>query len=299
MSEYQTIVYSTAEQIATITLNRPDKLNAANDELLEEFVMAIDEAEADDDVRVIIVCGNGRVFCAGADLSQGNGAFTSAQKKDLGNSIYLPDGSVDYSHPGVRDRAGPVSLRLFRCLKPVIAAVHGAAVGVGATMLLAMDVRFAANDTRLGFVFTRRGIVPEGASTWFLQRLVGLTKSLEWCISGRFVSAHEALECGLFKSLHTLDDLLPAAHAYARDIIENTSPVAVGLTKQMILHMAGADHPMEAHRLESRGVFCRAQSEDAKEGVRSFLEKDTPNFPDRISRDMPDYFPWWKEPEYF
>ncbi|MBS3651989.1 crotonase/enoyl-CoA hydratase family protein [Pseudaminobacter sp. 19-2017] len=296
---FENILYSVDDRIATIALNRPDRLNAVSEAMIDEIIAALDRADTDDDVRVVVVRANGRLFCAGADLSQGASTFDYDSRAVGGSdSPVRPDGSVDYSHEKVRDGAGRLTLRLYRGLKPVIGAIHGAAVGVGITMTLAMDARFAAADTRFGMVFTRRGIVPEGASTWFLQRIVGLDRALDWCLTGRIISASEALEAGLVRSLHTADELLPAAYAYAREIAVNTAPVSVALTRQMLWQMAGARHPMEAHRLDSRGVYARGRSDDAREGVSSFLEKRPPTFPNRVSRDMPDYFPWWDEPEY-
>jgi len=296
---FDTILYSVEDKIATITLNRPQQLNAVNDHMIDELIAALDEADRDDDVRVVIVNGAGRIFCAGADLSAGEKAFDyDSQIHEPSDSPVRSDGSVDYSHERVRDGAGRLTLRLYRALKPVIAAIHGAAVGVGVTMTLAMDARLATSDARFGLVFTRRGIVPEGASTWFLPRIVGLERALDWCLTGRMVAAQEALDSKLVRSLHSQDDLLRAAHVYAREIIENTSPVSVALTRQMLWRMAAVDHPMIAHRLDSRGVYARGRSADAREGVASFLEKRKPNFPDRVSRDMPEFFPWWNEPDY-
>ena len=293
------VAYSAADGIATIRLNRPDKLNAVNAGMIAALIEAIDRAEADDAVGAIIVAGNGKHFCAGADMSSGAGTFDYESLGDQpGASPVRPDGTIDYGNPAVRDGAGLLTLRLYRCLKPVIGAIHGAAVGVGVTMTLAMDVRIATEDARFGFVFTRRGIVPEGASTWFLQRIVGLPTALDWCLSGRIFPAQEALEKGLVRSLHHPDDLIGAATAYARELVDNTSPVSVALTRQMLWRMAGADHPMEAHRLDSRGVYARGRTDDAREGVASFLEKRVPRFPGRVSRDMPDFFPWWKERDY-
>lgn len=295
---FESILYSVEHRIATITLNKPDKLNAVSDDMVSEIVRALDAADADDDVRVIVFAGSGRLFCAGADLSMGDRTFDYDQQSAGGASPVREDGSIDYSHPKVRDGAGFITLRILQCVKPVLAAIHGAAVGVGVTMTLAMDARFASDDTRFGLVFTRRGIVPEGASTWFLQRIVGLKTALDWCLTGRMVAAQEALSAGLVNSLHARDDLLPAVYAYAREIAENTSPVSVALTRQMIWRMAGADHPMAAHRLDSRGVYSRGRSADAREGVASFLEKRKPQFTDTVSGEMPDYYPWWTEPTY-
>jgi enoyl-CoA hydratase/carnithine racemase len=293
---YETILYSVEDRVATIALNRPDQLNTVGERMIDEIVAALDEADADDRVRAVLFVGKGRLFCAGADLSAGEKTFDYGSQGS--DAPRRPDGGIDYSDARVRDGAGRLTLRIYRSLKPVIAAIHGAAVGVGVTMTLAMDARFAAADTRFGLVFTRRGIVPEGASTWFLPKLVGLDRALDWCLTGRIFSAQEALAGGLVRSLHTPEELLPAAYAYAREIADNTSAVSVALTRQMIWRMAGADHPMEAHKVDSRGVYARGRTADAREGVMSFLEKRKPNFPDRVSKDMPDYFPWWREPEY-
>lgn len=296
---YETILYEVADKIATITFNRPDKLNAMNERMIHEVIAALDEADADDAVRAVVITGKGRVFCAGADLSGGAKTFDYENQGDQeGGSPVRPDGSINYSHANVRDGGGLLTLRLYRNLKPVIGAIQGAAVGGGMSLTLPMDVRFATTDARFGFVFTRRGIVPEGASAWFLQRIVGLERALDWCLAGRMVSAQEALEARLVRSLHAPEDLLPAAYAYAREIADNTSAVSVALTRHMLWRLAAADHPMAAHKLDSRGVYARGRSADAREGVTSFLEKRKPNFPDRVSRDMPDFFPWWEEPDY-
>jgi enoyl-CoA hydratase/carnithine racemase len=257
--------------------------------MINEIIAALDEADGNDEVRAIVFTGNGRIFCAGADLSAGDKTLDyESQGSDPEDTPIRSGGSIDYTHPRVRDGAGRLTLRLYR----------GAAVGVGVTMTLAMDVRLASTDARFGLVFTCRGIVPEGASTWFLQRIVGLERALDWCLTGRLFHAEEALEARLVRSLHAPEDLLPAAYAYAREITENTSPISVALTKQMLWRMAGADHPMAAHRIDSRGVYSRGRSADAREGVASLLEKRQLAFPDLVSRDMPDFYPWWEEPEY-
>jgi enoyl-CoA hydratase/carnithine racemase len=208
------------------------------------------------------------------------------------------DGSADYSNEAVRDSAGRVTLRIFESLKPVIGAINGAAVGVGITMTLAMDFRVAANTAKIGFVFTRRGIVPEGASSWFLPRLVGISRALEWSMTGRIMNAAEAYEGGLVRSLHESGELLPAAYALAHEIVDNTAPVSVALTRQMFWRSLGQAHPMEAHRIDSRGVYARGASKDAAEGVTSFLSKRSPVYSDAVSTDMPDFFPWWTNPPY-
>ncbi|MWB78208.1 enoyl-CoA hydratase [Pseudooceanicola sp. 216_PA32_1] len=293
---FSTIAYEIEDGIARICLNRPDKMNAMNNAMRDDILAALDRAIGDDAVRVILFHGAGRMYCAGADLSAG--AATFDYDGAGGTGPVRQDGTIDYAHPEVRDGAGLITLKIFDAPKPVIAAVHGAAVGVGSTMLAAMDARFAADDTRFGFVFTRRGIVPEGASTWFLTRIVGLPTALDWCLSGRVFPASEALERGFVRSLHPADEVLDAALDYARDLAAQTAPVSVALTRQMLWKMAGAAHPMEAHKLDSRGVYARGRMADAREGVSSFLEKRDAAFTDRVSADMPDYYPWWDEPPY-
>ena len=301
--DFQEILYDVADGVLTITLNRPDKLNAFTGRMALELIAAFDRADADDAVRAIIVTGAGRAFCAGADLSQGAATFDYDQRGDrpdkaARSSPVRADGSIDYAHANVRDSGGKVTLRIFQCLKPVIAAVNGPAVGIGVTMQLAMDMRLASDTARFGFVFARRGIVPEAASSWFLPKLVGISKALEWCYSGRIFDAAEAKDGGLVRSVHASADLLPAAVALAREIADNAAPVSVALTRQMLWRMAGAEHPMAAHRVDSRAIYARGRQGDAKEGVMSFLEKRPAVFPDTVSADMPDFFPWWDEPDY-
>lgn len=283
--------------IATITLDRPDKLNAFTGVMMTEMIAAFDETDANDQVKAVIVTGRGRAFCAGADLSAG--AATFDYEKLGGARSANPtreDGSIDWTHPATRDGGGQVTMRIFRSLKPVIAAVNGPAVGIGATMQLAMDMRLASDTARFGFVFARRGIVPEAGSSWFLSKLVGLPQALEWCMTGRVFDAAEAEKGGLTRSTHAPDDLLPAARALALEIAENTAPVSVALTRQMLWRMAGAPSPWDAHRLDSRMVYMRGRSGDAKEGVVSFLEKRKPAYPDTVSQHMPEnVFPWWDE----
>jgi enoyl-CoA hydratase/carnithine racemase len=287
-SDYSEVSYRVENAIATITLNRPDKMNAFTPVMMGEMIEALDAADADDRVRAVVITGAGKAFCAGADLKpqDGGGPFTSDETVD------------DLSDHRVRDTGGRLTLRLFEMHKPVIAAINGAAVGIGATMTLAMDVRLANEDARFGFVFARRGIVPEAASSWFLPRLVGLQRALEWCMTGRIFDAGEAQDAGLVLGVKSADELLPAAYALAREIAENSAPVSVALTRQMLWRMAGESHPMAAHRIDSRGVYRRSRSSDAKEGVASFLEKRLPNYEDKVSRDMPDFYPWWQEEEY-
>src|SRR6201747_812780 len=293
---YETIKYEGSEQILTITLNRPDKLNAFNAAMMTEMIAAFDAADKDDDVRAIIVTGAGRGFCAGADLSSGANTFDRDARR--GPVKRLADGKVDYSDPQARDGGGQVTLRIFKCLKPVIAAVNGPAVGIGVTMLLAMDIRIASEAARFGFVFSQRGIVPEASSSCSLPRLVGIAQALEWCYTGRVFPAHEALAGRLVSKVVTADELLAAARALASDIAAKTAPVSVALIRQMMWRMLGADDPMEAHKVDSRGIYARGRSDDVKEGVVSFLEKRPANFKNKVSTDMPDYFPWWEEREY-
>jgi enoyl-CoA hydratase/carnithine racemase len=277
--EYNQIRYDVSEQIATITLDRPEQLNAFTNTMLREMIDAFDRVDADDDVRAVIVTGAGRGFCAGADLSAGGETFSRG-------------GSDEQSDVGVpRDGGGMVALRIFECLKPVIAAINGPAVGVGITMTLPMDIRLAGASAKIGFVFARRGIVPEACSSWFLPRLVGISKAAEWCYSGRVFDAAEALAGGLVRSVHEPEDLLPAARAIAAEIAVNTAPVSVALTRKMLWTMLTADHPMEAHRVDSRAILERGRSADTREGVESFLAKRQPTFPDRVSDGLPDVFP--------
>jgi enoyl-CoA hydratase/carnithine racemase len=284
--DYEQIVYAVADGVATITLHRPDHLNAFTGTMMHELIDAFDRVDADDAVRAVIVTGAGRGFCAGADLSAGVSTFARG-----GSDIATPVGVP-------RDGGGMVSLRVFRCLKPVIAAINGPAVGVGITMTLPMDIRLMSTRAKIGFVFARRGIVPEAASSWFLPRLVGISTAAEWCYTGRLVQPEEARERGLVRSVHEPDDLLPAATAIAREIADNTAPVSVALTRQMLWRMLGADHPMVAHRVDSRAILERGRTADAAEGVTSFLEKRPPQFPVRVSEGLPDVFPGWTEPDF-
>jgi len=289
--EFSTLLYGVDAGIATITLHRPEKLNAFTAQMRDDLVAAFDATDADDDVRVVIVTGAGRAFCAGADLSTGGKTFDFAARGDAARDMHKV-GEV------YRDGGGLVTLRIFRSLKPVIGAINGAAVGIGVTMQLPMDIRMASTDARFGFVFARRGITPEAASSWFLPRLVGMQTALEWCFTGRVFGAQEARERGLVRSLHAPDELLPAARALAREIADNTAPVSVALARQMLWRMAGAEHPMLAHRIDSRAIQSRGQADDAREGVNSFLEKRAPIYPDKVSTDMPAFFPWWEEPAF-
>ena len=283
---FETLRYAVEDGVATITLHRPEQLNAFTAQMMQDLIAAFDATDADDNVRAVIVTGSGRAFCAGADLSGGSSTFDFEKRYGA---------KPDTAH---RDGGGRVSLRIFRSLKPVIGAVNGAAVGVGVTMQLPMDIRLASTDAKFGFVFARRGITPEAASSWFLSRVVGISTALEWCYTGRVFSAQEAFERGLVRSLHAPDDLLPAARAIAREIADNAAPVSVAISRQLIWRMAGASHPMEAHKLDSRAIQSRGRSADVKEGVSAFLEKRPAAFPDRVSADMPDFFEWGGEPPF-
>jgi enoyl-CoA hydratase/carnithine racemase len=304
MADRQETILEIADGIATLTLNRPDKLNAFTGRMMHEIISAFDETDARDDVKVVIVTGAGRAFCAGADLSAGAKTFDyDAREDDTSSragqdSPVRADGTVDYSHEGVRDGGGRVTLRIFESLKPVIGAINGPGVGIGITMQLPMDIRIASDAAKFGFVFARRGIVPEACSSWFLPRLVGISRAMEWCATGRVFGAQEALEGGLVRQVVPPEQLMPTAIALAREIADNTAPVSVALTRQMLWRMLGADHPMEAHKLDSRAIYARGRQGDAKEGVVSFLEKRPASYPDKVSANMPDFFPWWSERIY-
>ena len=288
---FETLLYAVEDGIATITLNRPEKLNAFNTQMMQDMIAAFDETDADDAVRAVIVTGAGRGFCAGADLGGGAQTFDYAARGGADREARTVGGAQ-------RDGGGLLTLRLFNSLKPIISACNGPAVGVGVTMQLAMDIRLASTEARYGFVFARRGLNPEAASSWFLPHLVGVQTALEWCYTGRVFPASEAHEKGLVRSLHAPDELLPAARALAREIADNTAPVSVAITRQLIWRMAGAAHPMDAHRADSRGIQMRGGSGDAKEGVMSFLEKRPAAYPDRVSTDLPNIWPHWDEPEF-
>jgi enoyl-CoA hydratase/carnithine racemase len=297
---YATLLYEVTDGIATITMNRPDVFNAQNPQMMQELIDAFDQTDADDQVRVVIVTGAGKAFCGGADLSQGADIFDK-DKPIAGRATRnhrRPDGSFDYSHEDARDGGGKLALRIFDSLKPVIGAINGAGVGVGASMVLPMDIRIASDKGRLGFVYARRGIVFECCSSWFLPRVVGIARAMEISLSGRILPAAELKDAGLVSEVVAPDALLPRAQAIAREIADNTAPVSIALMRQMAWRSLGMSHPMEAHRIESRGICTRGASADAKEGVASFMDKRLPDFPCRVSSDMPDYFPWWDEPTY-
>jgi enoyl-CoA hydratase/carnithine racemase len=283
--DFEEILYEVEDHVLTITLNRPERLNAFTPTMGRELIEALDAADADDDVRAVVVTGAGRGFCAGADLERGGSTFDWSERHAAGEEV-------------PRDGGGRISLRIFDCLKPVIAAINGPAVGVGITMTLPMDVRLAAEGAKIGFVFARRGIVPEACSSWFLPRIVGISQAMEWVTTGRVFSAEEALAGGLVRSVHSPDDVLGAARDLAREIADNSAPVSVALARRMMWTMLGASHPMDAHRADSRAMFSRGQSADAVEGVTSFLEKRDAAFTDSVSAGLPDILPWLEEPAF-
>ena len=283
--DYKTILYAVDDGVLTITLNRPEAMNAFNRDMMHEMMDALDKADADDDVRAIIVTGAGRAFCAGADLASGGDTFNSDARSDRESGLN-------------RDGGGLLTLRIYECKKPIIAAVNGAAVGVGVTMTLPMDIRIASDNAKFGFVFARRGIVPEACSSYFLPRVVGINQALEWCYTGRVFPAQEALDGGLLRSVHGKDELLDVARGIAREIADNTSAISVTLIRHMMWRTLGADHPMEGHKLDSRGIYYLGKSAEAREGVESFLEKRPAEFPGKVSKDMPEFFPWWDEREF-
>ena len=285
-STYEHIELEIADGIATIWMNRPDKMNAFTELMRYEIIDALDHTDADDDVRAVIFTGRGRAFCAGADLSSGEGTFSRGGSDIMGRN-------------GVpRDGGGTVSLRIYDSKKPVIGAINGAAVGVGVTMTLPMDIRLASTAAKFGFVFSRRGIVPEAASSWFLPRLVGISRAMEWVASGEVFPAEEAMAGGLVRSVHEPDDLLPAAYALARRLTESSSAVSIAVARKMMWRMLGADHPMAAHKVDSRGILERGRSEDVKEGINSFFEKRAPQFPDKVSDGLGTIFSDWDDPTY-
>tara|TARA_Y100000590_G_scaffold168034_1_gene192204 strand:- start:401 stop:1282 length:882 start_codon:yes stop_codon:yes gene_type:complete len=291
--EFECILYEVKDKVLTITLNRPDRLNAYTGQMQSNLIEAFDKAGKDDDIRAIIVTGAGRGFCAGADLGAGGNTFNREVRNNKGETEGIKD-----DPEWMRDGGGRTTLAIFDCPKPIIAAFNGPAVGVGVTMTLPMDIRIASEEAKFGFVFARRGLVPEAASSWFLPRVVGINKALEWTFSGRVFSAEEAKEGGLIRSIHSADKLLEEANKIAQEIVENTSSVSVAMTRQMLWKLLGADHPMEAHKVDSRAIYELGQGGDAKEGVESFLEKRSPEFPSKVSEDMPEFYPWWEERKF-
>ena len=281
---FEAILFDVEDNILTITLNRPEILNAFNGAMFGEFMQAFDLSDADDNIGAVIITGAGRGFCAGADLSQGDATWEGHEE------------ALEKSKRG--DGGGELSRRIYRSLKPVIVAFNGPAVGMGITVPLAADVRIAAKGAKMGFVFAARGIVPEGCSSWFLPRIVGISKALEWCYSARIFSAEEALEAGLIRSVHDKEDLLPAARELAREFIDNTSQVSNTVLRHMMWRMMSAPDPIDAHRIDTAGINALATSPDAKEGINAFLEKRAPDFPGKVSKDLPEFFPWWKEEDF-
>jgi enoyl-CoA hydratase/carnithine racemase len=287
--DYTQILYDVKDRILTITLNRPEKLNAFTGVMMTEMIDALDRANKDDNIRAIVVTGAGRAFCAGADLSSGAGTF---DRQSGGGK------PLDLSDEKIRDGGGLLTLKIYESLKPVIAAVNGPAVGIGVTMQCAMDIRIASDTARFGFVFSRRGIVPEAASSWFLPKIVGISQALEWTFSGRVFDAQEALRGRFVKEVVAPDRLLAKAYELAGEIRDNTAPISVALIRQMMWQLSAADHPMEAHKIDSRGIYVRGASADVREGVASFLEKRPANFPQKVSTDMPGYYPWADAKKY-
>ncbi len=291
--EYETLLLSLEGGVLTLTLNRPDRLNSFTPRMCADLVDAYDRIDADDRVRVVVVTGAGRGFCAGADLSGGGDTFDPA----AGRAVGRRSGSTSTDR-APRDGGGLVTLRIYALNKPVIAAFNGAAVGVGVTQTLPMDIRLASEKARFGFVFARRGIVPEAASSWFLPRVVGINKAMEWVATGRIFGADEALAAGLVSEVLAPDALLPRAHALAEEVAAHTSAVSIALSRQMMWRMLGEAHPMAAHRIDSAAVAYMGAGPDAREGVKSFLEKRAPSFSMRVSSDLPEFVPWWDEPGY-
>jgi len=281
---FENILYEVEDGILTITLNRPEILNAFSGGMLRDITEAFDRADADDDVHAVIITGAGRGFCAGQDLSKGDSTWEGHEEALEGKEV--------------GDGGGELSRRLFRSLKPVIVAFNGPAVGVGMTFTLAADVRIAVKGAKMGFVFSARGIVPEGCSSWFLPRLVGISKALEWCYSARIFRAEEALEAGLIRSVHEKEDLLPAARSLAKEFVQGSSKVSNAVLRHMMWRMLGAPDPINAHRVDTAGINALATSPDAKEGINAFLEKREPDFPGKVSTDLPEFFPWWEEPKF-
>ena len=285
MKNLETVRTEARENSLIIYLSREERMNAFTLTMQQEIVKVLDDAEEDDDIKAIIFTGDGKAYCAGADLSSGGDTFDNRKGRERTNDV-------------VRDSGGLLTLRLFKCKKPLIAAVNGAAVGIGATMLLPMDTRICSDQARFGFVFAKRGIVPEAASSWFLPRLIGINKALELCYTGKVISAEEAKEIKLVSEILNQDKLIERALEIAKEFTAESSQISIALTRQMMWRMLGADDPMEAHKIDSRAVFELGQSGEAIEGVNSFLEKRPPSFPGKVSKDMPSFFPWWDEKEF-
>lgn len=286
--QFPTLETELAAKVLTVTLNRPERLNAFNTQMMEDLLALYEAVDEDDRVGAVIVTGAGRGFCAGADLAGGGGTFDSGAREE----------DPEQGKRAPRDGGGRVTLRMYECKKPIIAAINGAAVGVGLTMTLPMDIRLASTKAKFGFVFARRGLVPEAASSWFLPRVAGIAKAMEWVATGRIFGPDEALAAGLVSEVLEEDQLLARAHEIAREIVENTSPVSIALSRQMLWQMLGARHPMEAHRVDSMAIHQLGSGPDAREGVVSFLEKRPPEFSLKVSENLPDFFPWREAETY-
>lgn len=289
MTDYQHIQYAVADGILTITLHRPDRMNAFTGLMGEELIDAFDRSDADDEVKCVIVTGSGRAFCAGSDLARGGDTWSKHEE-------HLRNQQPEKRYIG--DGGGCVTRRIFDSHKPVIAAINGPAVGVGITMTLAMDIRMAVRDAKIGFVFASRGIVPEAASAWFLPRIVGISTALEWAYSGRVFKSEEGLARGLLRSVHEPDALLPAARELARSFADDSSAVSKAFVRHMFWRMLGAEHPIRAHEIDTAAIAYTGKSADAREGISAFLEKRPARFTDRVSQDMPDFFPFWEQPTF-
>ena len=285
MKNYETLDTSRDKKVLTIQFTRPEKMNTFSGQMLRDILEVLDDAEKDDEVRAVIFTGSGKAFCAGADLSSGEDTFDMSDRQKKDQNVQ-------------RDTGGVLTLRLFDFKKPLIAAINGAAVGVGVTMTLPMDVRICSDRAKFGFVFAKRGIVPEACSSWFLPKIVGISNALQWCLSGKIFQPTEALEKGLITEITSEEDLLKRAKEIASDFVDSTSSLSVTLIRQMLWKMLGADHPMEAHKVDSRGVYFLGKTGEASEGVLSFLEKRDPNFPGKVSKDLPEFYPWWTEKDF-
>ena len=285
MKNYETLDTTRDKKVLTIQFTRPEKMNTFSGQMLRDILEVLDDAEKDDEVRAVIFTGSGKAFCAGADLSSGEDTFDMSDRQKKDQNVQ-------------RDTGGVLTLRLFDFKKPLIAAINGAAVGVGVTMTLPMDVRICSDRAKFGFVFAKRGIVPEACSSWFLPKIVGISNALQWCLSGKIFQPTEALEKGLITEITSEEDLLKRAKEIASDFVDSTSSLSVTLIRQMLWKMLGADHPMEAHKVDSRGVYFLGKTGEASEGVLSFLEKRDPNFPGKVSKDLPEFYPWWTEKDF-
>ena len=285
MKNYETLDTTRDKKVLTIQFTRPEKMNTFSGQMLKDILEVLDDAEKDDEVRAVIFTGSGKAFCAGADLSSGEDTFDMSDRQKKDQNVQ-------------RDTGGVLTLRLFDFKKPLIAAINGAAVGVGVTMTLPMDIRICSDRAKFGFVFAKRGIVPEACSSWFLPKIVGISNALQWCLSGKIFQPTEALEKGLITEITSEEDLLKRAKEIASDFVDSTSSLSVTLIRQMLWKMLGADHPMEAHKVDSRGVYFLGKTGEASEGVLSFLEKRDPNFPGKVSKDLPEFYPWWTEKDF-